>query len=406
MKSNIMFLSITVLFVLLLAPTTFAANVNVILDSNNGTSRLSVLNSSTMEVMGIGSGGRVGVDTTNPTATFEVKGKARIADQLWNTFISGGTCTNGDYNTVVGDSALNLNTSGSLNTALGASAMQNNNQGYGNTAVGANAAVGNSQGINNTAIGTVALTSNVSSSYNTAVGYSAGYYTLGDHNVFIGAYAGSSETGSNKLYIANSAVNPPLIFGDFASKEVGINTNKPISTLEVNGDLRLAAMSAPTGAKGKIYLDSTTNRLNYHDGTQWIELDPAYTTQETKLITVDPTVETLSITDNKTYHQFTSFSYVNSTNDILITSFGCMVYGLVSDMPVNAQLRVGGVAKASFFDLAQSTGYSVARKQFPLPLRVAKNSTITIYLAREAGTIGSNRLSGQGPFLEYLNYPF
>lgn len=45
----------------------------------------------------------------------------------------------------------------------------------------------------------------------------------GSANVFIGSEAGLNETGSNKLYISNSATTKPLIQGDFAQKRVVIN---------------------------------------------------------------------------------------------------------------------------------------------------------------------------------------
>ena len=37
----------------------------------------------------------------------------------------------------------------------------------------------------------------------------------GSGNVFLGNEAGYNETGSNKFYLANSEVNPPLIYSNF-----------------------------------------------------------------------------------------------------------------------------------------------------------------------------------------------
>ena len=47
----------------------------------------------------------------------------------------------------------------------------------------------------------------------------------GNKNVFLGYSAGYYETGSNKLYIDNSSTSTPLIYGNFASDQLGINTN-------------------------------------------------------------------------------------------------------------------------------------------------------------------------------------
>ena len=71
---------------------------------------------------------------------------------------------------------------------------------------------------------------------NLAIGYEAGYSNAdGSGNVFLGYQAGRNETGSNKLYVANSASNP-LIYGDFSTKQLGINTTTLTKTLNVGGD--------------------------------------------------------------------------------------------------------------------------------------------------------------------------
>ena len=74
----------------------------------------------------------------------------------------------------------------------------------------------NTTGSDNTAIGRNALQSITSGSQNTAIGLGAGSTnSQGTGNIFVGYMAGSQETGSNKLYIDNSATTTPLIYGDF-----------------------------------------------------------------------------------------------------------------------------------------------------------------------------------------------
>ena len=68
-------------------------------------------------------------------------------------------------------------------------------------------------------------------------------YKAGSGNVMIGYAAGESETGSNRLYIANSNTATPLIFGEFAAS--------PNAVLRFNADkisLRraVAPVTAPT----------------------------------------------------------------------------------------------------------------------------------------------------------------
>jgi hypothetical protein len=89
----------------------------------------------------------------------------------------------------------------------------------------------------NSATGTYALYSNTTGGYNSAIGYGAGYKNqTGSGNVFLGYKAGYNETGSNKLYIANSDANP-LIYGNFSTGRVGIRTTNPKGTLDVNGPI-------------------------------------------------------------------------------------------------------------------------------------------------------------------------
>jgi len=110
-----------------------------------------------------------------------------------------------------------------------------NTTGSNNTANGMNSLSSNVIGSNNTALGFESGLSNTADD-NTFIGYQAGYSnTTGLNNVFLGYQAGYNELGSNKLYIANSATNPPLIYGDFSTGRVGIGTVAPTSTLQVVG---------------------------------------------------------------------------------------------------------------------------------------------------------------------------
>ncbi len=118
-----------------------------------------------------------------------------------------------NYNTGVGNVALNQNINGENNTALGYSA------GYSIT-----------NGNNNVSLGYGALSSNTIGNENTVIGSQAGTLATGSGNIFIGYQAGYNETGNNKLYIANSNTATPLIGGDFSIAQVDIN-----GTLKITG---------------------------------------------------------------------------------------------------------------------------------------------------------------------------
>ncbi len=157
--------------------------------------------------------------------------------------------TNGIDNLASGAFTLNVNTTGRFNTANGAYSLTSNTTGKSNTADGRGALASNQTGDGNTAGGEGAL-SNINGSHNTAFGASAGLNnTIGSGNVFLGYNAGYNEIGSNKLYIANSSTNPPLIYGDFSSGNVGINTIAPSAKLEVQGALG-ATIKIVDGSQG------------------------------------------------------------------------------------------------------------------------------------------------------------
>lgn len=139
--------------------------------------------------------------------------------------------TSGTQNTAFGQAALYNNRSGWYNTAFGQGALQNNNYAYSNTAIGANAMVTNVSGSGNTAVGIQSLLLNLSGSSNVGFGSNAGFSnSTGSGNIFLGTESGYYETGSNKLYIANTNTTTPLIGGDFSAKTLTIAGNATITS--------------------------------------------------------------------------------------------------------------------------------------------------------------------------------
>lgn len=144
--------------------------------------------------------------------------------------------------------ALHFNTDGTGNTAIGAGTLLHNTIGTTNTATGVNALNSNTTGGYNSALGMGALLDNTTGSNNTAIGYWAGLNNNGSGNVFIGYKSGLNASGaSNQLYIANAG-GVPLIYGDFSSDRVGINTATPAASLDVNG----TAMFTTGGSGGPL----------------------------------------------------------------------------------------------------------------------------------------------------------
>jgi trimeric autotransporter adhesin len=141
--------------------------------------------------------------------------------------------TSGNFNIAIGHASLAENTTGYINTAVGYDALLYNTTGYGNTATGGWSMHFKTTGYYNTAVGQNSLMKNTSGSNNTAVGMEAGFNNIiGSNNVFLGYRAGYSETGSNKLYIANNS-SSPLIYGDFSTGFMGIGTTTPSVKLQI-----------------------------------------------------------------------------------------------------------------------------------------------------------------------------
>lgn len=131
-------------------------------------------------------------------------------------------------NTAIGHSALYSNNptdsyNGRQNTAIGNSALYSNLTGANNIAIGYQALYSAKQNDNNVAIGHKALWSNIIGSKNVAIGNEALLKNNGSGNVAIGYRAGYNASGDDKLYIANSETDTPLIGGNFGAQKLAIN---------------------------------------------------------------------------------------------------------------------------------------------------------------------------------------
>ena len=173
--------------------------------------------------------------------------------------------TTGCLNSAMGFYALRNTTTGSYNSATGGFALYHDTNGYNNSAMGAYSLYSNTTGYNNSAMGYFALYANTIGNSNTAVGYEAGNdNSTGNGNVFLGNRAGYSETGSNKLYIANSAATPPLIYGDFSTGNVGLGTTSPAAKLQVAGQVKITGGSP---AAGKVLTSDATGLATWQTPT-------------------------------------------------------------------------------------------------------------------------------------------
>jgi hypothetical protein len=177
--------------------------------------------------------------------------------------------TTGSKNTASGYQSLKFNTTGTYNAASGYQAMQYNTGGSYNSAYGFNSLRNNVGGSNNVAFGMQALYSTQGDN-NTAIGRNAGMMnTTGAGNVFIGFSAGNNtnyQTASNKLAIANSDTETPLIAGDFSAATLKVN-----GSLDVTGSMTMSVADAIT--ESTVFNGNETIIPVYTTGTITIDSD-------------------------------------------------------------------------------------------------------------------------------------
>jgi len=240
-------------------------------------------------VMRINSSGNVGIGTASPSAKLDVVGLANINDgsenvmisslntslstAVWNTALgsyAGYSLSTGSWNTAIGAGAMTYTTTGHSNVSVGYTSLYNVSSGAHNVGIGRNSlerlttgnynvAVGSlaargtagSQSFSNTvAVGYEALTVLTTGGNNTAIGYQSGYsITTGQQNVMLGYKAGYNETGSNKLYIANSDTTTPLIYGEFNNEILNVNGKLKPNSITVDDEGLSAAGDYGSGAE-------------------------------------------------------------------------------------------------------------------------------------------------------------
>jgi len=159
--------------------------------------------------------------------------------------VNGGVIMTADTsNTLLGEEAMDSNTTGRFNVAIGTDALFSNTTGDGNIAIGYYALGGSSE-INNVAIG-----------------YNALLEDPGSSNIAIGAYAGTYEEGSNAFYINNQDRDntagdktKSLLYGVMAAAAAD-------QKLTINGLLNQSVSKTPasagaTGTAGDICWDAS-----------------------------------------------------------------------------------------------------------------------------------------------------
>lgn len=158
----------------------------------------------------------------------------------YNIFIgnrTGRSATQSTNNLYIGHRTGDRNLTNSGNVFLGSSSGRDTRGDF-NTFVGYLSGREDSTGVNNVFVGK-SCGMESGSSYSTYLGFESGRKSEGNYNVFIGYQAGYSETSSNKLYVDNSNTATPLIYGNFSSNQVTINTSLSTDSIIINQNLKI-----------------------------------------------------------------------------------------------------------------------------------------------------------------------
>jgi hypothetical protein len=189
--------------------------------------------------------------------------------------------THSSYNSVLGVSALQSNTTGYSNSALGVSALQSNTTGYSNSVLGVNALQSNTTGYFNSALGVNAgrflsngTTGNATSNNSVFLGLNTRASAEGVTNeIVIGATA--TGNGSNSATLGNDSVTKTVLKG-----AVGVGTTTPAASAQLDltsttrGFLPPRMTTAQRDAiaspdTGLMIFNTTTAKIDFYDGTAW-----------------------------------------------------------------------------------------------------------------------------------------
>lgn len=329
----------------------------------------------------------------------------------------------GSYNTLIGAQAGYDITTGIQNTCVGSAAGRFLKTTSGNVIVGdftgylydaaqgaifgtyaCNGFGGKITGHYNTAIGSYAAYNMITTSNaNTILGCQAGYNIgTGASNVFLGFQAGYSETGSNKLYIANTSTATPLIYGIFVGATAGLTVHSQHASgipLTVKGftaqsanlqnwvSVSNAIVASITVSGGALFSDKVV--FTQTDGNEYIDsLNDGYLDLDATVAVRIGTDATISgmVRQGTTWHAYGGFQNANST----ITISGVDTWAHISNETLNlwSGIEASGLTLANDVMTFINGGDYIGSVSLTFSARDGKDFEIRLYNLTQATQMG------------------
>lgn len=206
-----------------------------------------------------------------------------------NVFIgqgAGGNSIQGNENMFLGYTAGSANETGNQNVFIGNQAGYNSQTSNHNTFIGNQAgySINETGDANNVMVGHFAGRYSTGGARNTFVGTSSGANNTGSNNVFLGYSAGQNAIGSNKLYISNSAIDTPLIYGEFDTQKVIINGSLTTNELLLSDGSVMSSSPWSTNAQNISFTDGNVG-IGTNSPSQKLHVNGVGKIKENLLIT-------------------------------------------------------------------------------------------------------------------------
>jgi hypothetical protein len=266
------------------------------------------------------------INITNPPFTAPISQTLTTANgtNKGNIAVGVGALTNyfsndiGEHNTAIGNEALTNNTNG-YNTAVGYTALNANTTGGKNTALGHETLVRNTTGRFNTGLGKNAFWGNTTQNNNTGVGHQAAFSgAAGDNNTIVGA----SSCENNRIGSHNSTLGTNSLYNGCGDLNVAVGYNAGRNSKQYNDNLGLTN-------NRNTFLGSLSNLIN-NTNTFSNSTAVGYNSQ----ITASNEIVLGTVTETVRIPKFTTAGVVRSDASGNLSSTGLIVAADITDNAV------------------------------------------------------------------------